>query len=527
MTNDFLASPPKKKLPFKPTALRRAAAAAAKTHDSDDDGLSLFRRSKEMAPIVAADRERRLKRKQKQRELEEQRQTERRMSETERPTSKDEQSDGPNPRHEPRSDDTETQDADSSSIAEVPLDHPPTTSKEKEEEEEDRASELVTPPPSKRSRFSPKSSRKQSEPLGEEEEGEEAAEPSPSPSARRFLRSYICPESSANKSPQRASPIRLRSSQKESFNPRNAPIISLDSDSDNDVPPARPAPARRRSSSSEVEVLKASQSQPSASQPSPSQSHKIDPPEDDEFSIYVRRAEEQRARNEALMRSNAGGSSMKETTEMYISSVIPGVAPVVVKFPFDKPLRVVRETWVAIQKKKGVEIPTDNLDEVLLTWRHKKVYNYSTLLSLGIRPQGDGRLIADTFGRTGFSDSRTRVHLEAWTPELFQQMEQAEDLRRRREAGELSDDEEEAPQEEEVPEVKLKIILKSRDLGDVKLTIRPETTVETLITGFRTQLDVPTNKDVSLWFDGDRLEEHTTMIDAEIDDMDTIEVHVK
>lgn len=72
----------KKKLPFKPTALRKAAAPAKPAvsakdgkrkddggddDDGEDDGLDLFRQAREMAPIMAADRERRLnKRKQKQ-----------------------------------------------------------------------------------------------------------------------------------------------------------------------------------------------------------------------------------------------------------------------------------------------------------------------------------------------------------------------------------------------------------------------------------------------------------------------------
>lgn len=62
-------APPKKKLPFKPTALRSAAPAAtqasSKDAEDDGDGLDLFRRSKEMAPMVAAEQLRRWKRKQK------------------------------------------------------------------------------------------------------------------------------------------------------------------------------------------------------------------------------------------------------------------------------------------------------------------------------------------------------------------------------------------------------------------------------------------------------------------------------
>ena len=76
------AAPPKtKKLPFKPTALRKSATPKASSPDDDskknkkdeDDALALFRRSKEMAPIVARDRERRLQRLKKQKEAEERR----------------------------------------------------------------------------------------------------------------------------------------------------------------------------------------------------------------------------------------------------------------------------------------------------------------------------------------------------------------------------------------------------------------------------------------------------------------------
>lgn len=70
MADEGAPAPKKKKLPFKPTALRRAPKPVPKedNKESDDDGLDLFRRSKEMAPIMAADRERRMRRKQKHEE---------------------------------------------------------------------------------------------------------------------------------------------------------------------------------------------------------------------------------------------------------------------------------------------------------------------------------------------------------------------------------------------------------------------------------------------------------------------------
>ena len=81
--NPTMAEALKKKLPFKPTALRRAAIPAptpsapgeAKENDTDNgvDELSLFRRSKEMESTLAADLERKRRRLQKKRDDEERR----------------------------------------------------------------------------------------------------------------------------------------------------------------------------------------------------------------------------------------------------------------------------------------------------------------------------------------------------------------------------------------------------------------------------------------------------------------------
>lgn len=257
--------------------------------------------------------------------------------------------------------------------------------------------------------------------------------------------------------------------------------------------------------------------------------------QDDEFDEYVRRAEEQRAKDQAMLASVRGGrgqdgAAAKETVDLVVTSPVPDSKPCRVKFLYDKPLRVVRDTWLALQKQKGVLLEVETREEVVLTWRRKKVYAASTLLHLGIRPEGNGRIKVDGPSTKGLAENRTRVHMEAWTVDLFRQMEREEELQRQRDAGELSEEEELAGPNEAGPptaEIKIRVILKARHLGDVKLTVRPETTVETLITGFRTQRELAPGSDVGIWFDGSRLEEHVTMEEAEIDDMDTMEVHVK
>lgn len=247
--------------------------------------------------------------------------------------------------------------------------------------------------------------------------------------------------------------------------------------------------------------------------------------EEDEFAEYIRRAETQRARQQVPVDISQDDTLKKETTEILISSPMPNAHPVLIKFLFNKELRLARKTWIAIQASNGNPIPADQHDDVVLTWRRRRVYNSSCLFDLGIRPLGNGRLATTSQGKEGLAKERTRVHMEAWTQEAFQQMELEQELQRKRDAGEISDLEEEPAEEAE--EFKLRIILKARDLEPVKLTIRPETTVETLLTGFRSQRQIGSDRDVSLSFDGEILEEHVTMDEAEIDDMDTIDVYIK
>lgn len=248
--------------------------------------------------------------------------------------------------------------------------------------------------------------------------------------------------------------------------------------------------------------------------------------EDEEFNEYVRRAEEQRARNRATLDfDSTSAPGKKETVDLSVSSDIPNAIPCFFKFLFDKPLRLVRDTWVSHQRNKGIQLPINQNDDIILTWRQRRVYVSSTLLGLGIRPGGNGKIVVDEYGQDGLMDNRTRVHFEAWTTESFLKMEQDNELNRKREAGELSD--EESVSEEPVDDVILRVKLVAKDMEEVKLSVRLGTTVETLVNGFRSQRNIPPDKDVGLWFDGERLEEHQTMESADVDDMDSFEVTIK
>ncbi|KAL6858383.1 ubiquitin-2 like Rad60 SUMO-like domain-containing protein [Trichoderma novae-zelandiae] len=531
MSDEVAAAPVrKKKLPFKPTALRNLAPApkpAASTEDDkksegdddDDDGLDLFRQSREMAPIMAAERERRLNKK-KQKQAEE----ERRMSDM-----ADKQLLESFENHEEDALALPVEGLGGDEAAEAtPVDD----SLRVDGDGFSRA--LATPPPSKRSRRdsdqgsrSSKRRRSTAEPL----EGNPFHD-SPAQRSTRSNSNLHTP----SKRPHNVS-----------VTPSGAPLIDLDSVSesesefvsgsddgadaeDHNVSTAAPPSAQQREDSVEFvgsgtvgEDLLSPTLRPQGTAEMEEEEEEDD---DDEFDEYVRKAEAQRARDKDMMQMDSERAVQKDAAaEIMVQSNIPGTKTVCIRYQFNRPLRLIRDSWIALQTRKGVQLPITSDNNIVLTWQQKRVYTYSTLLSLGIRPQGDGKIIADEYSKGGLLDGRTKVALEAWTDEGFRQWELEEATRLKREAGELP--EEEPTREQEEKRAKLRVKLVARDMEVVKLSVLQETTVETLIIGFRTQRGIGSDKDVGIWFDGERLEEHQTMEDAGIDEMDTLEVHIK
>ncbi|KAL6895849.1 ubiquitin-2 like Rad60 SUMO-like domain-containing protein [Trichoderma longibrachiatum] len=522
MSDEVAAAPVrKKKLPFKPTALRNVAPTAKpassaeddkkREGDDDDDALDLFRQSREMERIVAAERERKLNRK-KQKQAEE----ERRLSDM---AEKQLLESYENPEDDAAALPAKASAAFKDAQATPVDDSPPLGA-------DGFSRELVTPPPSKRSRRDSEQGSKSSK------RRRSAAEPleddpfhdSPAQRSTRSKPNLHTP----SKRPQRVS-----------VTPSGAPVIDLDSASasefepesdseqgidaeDNNASAAAPPSAQEREDS--VEFVGSGIFSGDLLSPTPGSQNAAEMEEDDdEFDEYVRMAEAQRARDQDMMQLDSEKAVEKTAaTEIMVQSSIPGTKTACIRYQFNRPLRLIRDSWIALQRRKGVQLPIESDNDIVLTWQQKRVYTNSTLLSLGIRPQGDGKLIADEYSKGGLLDGRTKVALEAWTAEGFRQWEEE---RLKRENGEVP--EEEPTQEPEEKRKKLRVKLVAKGLDVVKLSVLPETTVETLVTVFRTQRSVASDKEVSIWFDGDRLEEHQTMEDAGIDEMDTLEVHIK
>lgn len=478
-------APPKKKLPFKqrkkptePTPTSSGEKAKA------EDELDLFSRRRDMLPILEADRKRRLAKEKRKAEAQareqarEKEETEgrRRMISEKRPLE-DEDEEFYDAKERMSLGGTADEDvvamAESTTVRgdsfkSVSLDasvYVPALT---------LPSKPATPPPSKRTRTESRSASSRHH-------------ATPSTSARR----------EGSPSSRRASRLLSTMSTPSKASNKPAPaVISLDSEDDEaDVKPAvNPQPQPRT-----VGIVDDMAAQD-------------DLDEGDEYAEYIRKAEEEKKR----VAAEAG------TARVFLTSEIEGTQPVESKMKLDQPLVKLRDAWVQTQLyAHNVRLPCPAAD-LVISWQRSKVYNYSSLYSLGIRVQGESVTGVD---RKGLTSDRKKVHLEISTPEIYQRWEaERERQRRKDEAQDLSEDEVFQVVEEDV---KLKVILKACNLEDVKVTVRPATTAETLISAYRRlRKEVDETKTVTLWFDGDQLANNSTLEEVDINEMDIIDVHI-
>ncbi|KXH66917.1 hypothetical protein CSAL01_03694 [Colletotrichum salicis] len=479
------AAKPKRRLPFKPTALRQKSdpkPAPQKNddeeEDDDDDGLSLFKRSAEFFPVAVAEQERRMKRKQAER-------------------GKSSQA---------RSPERETQPA-------------PRASEEPGKDDVEEDTREIGTPPSKRSRTSDES-----------------------PQSRTKQSPYKRCEGTETPSKRLTRAAASRTPRKQQVIPHKAVIAIEDSDEDLDdvddvasddiyeASPVRKTQRRRQTSEPEVSPLVIDSDDPfvegmDEDKKSPVAVAVEEEEEDDEFEEYVRRAME---RKKALEQDE------NQLVNVFVTSDIPGTRDRQFRFTLVKPLKVIRMKWIEVQLER-IQMPHSELESVFLTWRGHELYDTTTLHSLDLeatfRKNGGGDGGGDL--SEGFKDDDwTNVHLQMWTRELWEEHERQEARRRRHDLGDYSDDEggpqgHGADAVEPETEQKIKVLLKTKTDEPLKTSVRPSTTIGTLMELFRKMRGLAADAPITLMFDGDELEEEMTVEEADIGDMETIEVYIR
>ncbi|KAL2021323.1 hypothetical protein VTK56DRAFT_7294 [Thermocarpiscus australiensis] len=325
-------------------------------------------------------------------------------------------------------------------------------------------------------------------------------------------------------------PFSRRSTSHISLSPA-APTIVIDDDDSDDIKPVK-SPTRRREASKLLTPRRRdfqssddlSTEPVGATRDSDTEVEEVKPAEEppDEFSEWVARAREMQAQ------------SQHAVVNCFVTSRLPGATkPVLVKRRLKQGIQLILETWIAKQRSFGADIPDDVARSLFLTWKENKIYNHSTLASLGVQVDADGNLKMTT--SEGYL--RDGLHLEVWTEEAYTDYLNHRGRERSLRLGILDDDQDlpESQSEEEPPPVQqkkkkgIRVVLKAKDHEPVKLTTKDGTTVGIMIEAFRNQRDIGPQWDVAIYFDGEKLDDDSLVEDADIDPDETnqMEVHIK
>ncbi|KAK5624457.1 hypothetical protein RRF57_000173 [Xylaria bambusicola] len=205
-------------------------------------------------------------------------------------------------------------------------------------------------------------------------------------------------------------------------------------------------------------------------------------------------------------------------------------------------LQIAFDTFKERQKSQTT-YPHKLITELVFTWRGDRVYYTTKLETLGIRPRGVDSRLHDNIhsGRNGPEGyvGKDKVYFEAWSPEDYEKHQQEQEReRKRREMGELWDvdtandqgnndgqaADADAPQKEED---RVKVIFKARDMQPRNVTLRKYSTVAHMIKAFRKLAGIGEDKHVEIRWDGETLDLETTVEEADIGDMDSVEVHIR
>ncbi|KAI1818489.1 hypothetical protein GGS20DRAFT_528858 [Poronia punctata] len=387
--------------------------------------------------------------------------------------------------------------------------------------------------------------------------------------SRKASTPLFSPESTLRSSTRRSS--RLSGSTFSKLSPQKSitPAIILDSSEDEDNPKTKrkldydlprtesSAIVKPEDTDSDLEILD-EQTEENEGEKDTGQEEK----EEDPSEFYIRQAMERMRKakereasiaadgKDKIMSVTPGGEEEPNppVSVMIVAPGLSGSKPLCCTVRTTQALRIAFETFKEHQKRQ-TKYPHQVISGLYFTWRGDRVYDTTSLQTLGIRPLGrDGRLHDGASGGRGAPEGyagRDKVYLEAWTPEDYEANQlKRERARQRREKGEWWDEDEDEKKDQdgnlttttagadiEAPpsqaDERVKVIFKSRDLPPRNVTLRKFSTVAHMIKAFRKLTGVAEDKHIEIKWDGETLDLETTVEEADIGDMDIVEVHIR
>ena len=527
------SAPAKRALPFKRTARPKPPSDAKST--TDDDGLALFSQSKNYFPTVVEDQQRRAREKA---EKAEQERIEKLAREREEKEAKAREAEL---RREKRRKEAEEREKESESAKKrrrnsLLSDDEHSNYKDKDatadEDEDDVFSDPYQTSDKPSTPFSPSTRRSASAPRH-----------SAAPESARKTR--------ASRPPEEMPVVLLDSSDDEDPTRRGSDLFGTRSRRSSSI---RKGKAKAEDSDSDIEMWEEKKEDKEGVQGGEGE----DPSE-----FYIKAAMERmrKAKEARLARgSSAAGDGNNETptpsanddapvSVMIAAPALPDAKVLCCTVRTTQALQIAFDTFKERQKSQTT-YPHKMISELVFTWRGDRVYYTTKLETLGIRPRGaDGRLHDSTNTHSGRSGpegyvGKDKVYFEAWSPEDYEENQQKQEReRKRREMGEWwegedtaniglggNDDDQEADAEEsqqQKEDDRVKVIFKAKDMPPRNVTLRKYSTVAHMIKAFRKLAGIGEDKHIEIRWDGETLDLETTVEEADIGDMDSVEVHIR
>lgn len=135
---------------------------------------------------------------------------------------------------------------------------------------------------------------------------------------------------------------------------------------------------------------------------------------DPEMREFARQARQKRRREE---RERAENGAHDPTVKLLITSPLPGTGPLIVSRKLSQNLQAVREAWLSKQP-----LEPSIASRVFFVYKLRKVYDVTTVRSLGIKVDSYGRIMTNgPFANTD-DEHAEKIHIEAVTDEAWQEL---------------------------------------------------------------------------------------------------------
>jgi hypothetical protein len=261
--------------------------------------------------------------------------------------------------------------------------------------------------------------------------------------------------------------------------PRKETVIELlDSDDDHEsVNPNNAAHDMTPSNATSLEPTPAAEADPDADL----DAYYSDP----EMREFARQARQKRRREE---QERAETGAHDPTVKLLITSILPGTGPLIVSRKLSQNLQAVREAWLSKQP-----LDPSIASRVFFTYKLRKVYDVTTVRSLGIKVDSYGRIMTSGPFANADDEHAEKIHIEAVTDETWQELKNQKAARDAPKPNKYLNDLAAADSrhgstegtpavdgEAAVEEPLIKVTLKAKGHSDIKIKVRPVSLLSTL-----------------------------------------------